>query len=162
MVTSRGELFCTLCSTIVWHDRKSSVDKHRESMKHQRSLTSTSQHRQQPLSIPTSSCTWNDYVGKVTAGFLSADIPFDKLNNPGLQALFNYIGQKAPSDSACRKRVDDMGKCEVNRICGILSEKVILMVIDEADISGCKYVNSLPSRRYTTARNNLPVALQDS
>ena len=35
-----------------------------------------------------------------------------------------------------------MGKCEVNRICNILSN-VIFMVIDEADISGSKYVNTL-------------------
>ena len=36
-----------------------------------------------------------------------------------------------------------MGKCQVNRICNILSDKVIFKVIDEADISGCKYVNTL-------------------
>ena len=36
-----------------------------------------------------------------------------------------------------------MGKCEVNQICNILSDKIIFTVIDEADISGCKYVNTL-------------------
>ena len=66
-----------------------------------------------------------------------------KLYNPDLQALFKYVGQKAPPESACRKRVDSMRKCEVNRTCNILSDKVILIVIDKADISGCKYVNIL-------------------
>ena len=79
----------------------------------------------------------------MTAAFLSADIPLYKLNNSDQQALFKYLGQKAPSESACQKRIDDMGKCEVNRICNILSDKVIFMVINEADISGSKYVNTL-------------------
>ena len=139
IATARGELFCTLCSIIVSHYRKFSVDKHRQSTKHHKALSSTSQQRQQPLSIPTASFDWNDYVRIVTAAFLSADIPLYKLNNSDLQALFKYLGQKAPSESACRKRIDDIGKCEVNRICNILSDKVI----DEADISESKYVNIL-------------------
>ena len=111
---------------------------------HHKALSSTSQHRQHPLSIPTTSFDWNDYVGKVTFAFLSADILLYKLNNPDLQALFKYVfGQKAPSESTCRKRIDDMGKREVNRVCNILLDKVIFMVIDEANISGCKYVNTL-------------------
>ena len=36
-----------------------------------------------------------------------------------------------------------MGKCEVNKICNILLDKIIFMVIDEADISWSKYVNTL-------------------
>ena len=125
------------------HDRKFSVDKHRQSTKHDKALSSTSQQRQQPLSIPTASVDWNDYVGKVTAAFLSADIPLYKLDNSDLQALFKYVGQKAPSESACRKRIDNTEKCEVYRICNILSDKVIFMVIDKADISVSKYVNIL-------------------
>ena len=144
MATVRGELLCTLCSTIVSHDRKFSVDKYCQSTKHHKALlSSTSQQRQQPLGIPTASFDWNDYVGKVTAAFLSADITLYKLNNADLQALFKCVGQKAPFKSACRKQIDNMGKCEVNRICNILSDKVIFMIIDEADISGSKYVNTL-------------------
>ncbi|CAK8671369.1 unnamed protein product [Clavelina lepadiformis] len=45
MATARGELFCTLCSTIVSHDRKFSVDKHRQSTKHRKAMSSTSQQR---------------------------------------------------------------------------------------------------------------------
>ena len=111
MANARGEIFCTLCSTFVSHDRKFSIDKHRQSTKHHKALSSTSQQRQQPPSIPTTSFHWNDYVGKVTSAFLSADIPIYKLNNPDLQAIFKYFDQKAPSESACQKRVDDMGEC---------------------------------------------------
>ena len=143
MATVCGALFCTLCSTIVLHDRKFSVDKHCQSTKHHKASLSTLQERQQPLSIPTASFDWNDYVGKVTAAFLSADIPLYKLNNSDLQALFKYVGQKAPPESGCQKQIDNMGKCEVNQICNILPDKVIFMVIDEADISGSKYVNTL-------------------
>ena len=79
----------------------------------------------------------------MTAAFLSANISLYKLSNSDLQALFKYVGQKAPSESACPKRIDNMGKCKVNRICNIFSDKVIFMVIEEADISGSKYVNTL-------------------
>ena len=145
MATVRGELFCTVCSTIVSHDRKFSVDKHCQSTKHHKALLSILQQQQQPLSVPTGSFDWNDYVGKVTAAFLSADtsISLYKLNNSDLQALFKYVGQKAPSESSCQKQIDNMGKCEINQICNILSNKVIFMVTDEADISGSKYVNTL-------------------
>ena len=111
--------------------------------KHHKALLSTAQQRQQLLSTPTASFDWNDYVGKVAVAFLSADIPLYKLNNSDLQALFKYVGQKAPSESACQKQIDNMGKCEVNQICNILSDKIIFMVIDEADISGSEYVNTL-------------------
>ena len=36
-----------------------------------------------------------------------------------------------------------MGKCEVDRVCEILVDKIIFMVIDESEISGCKYLNTL-------------------
>ena len=88
MTTARGELFCTLFSTIVSHDREFSVDKHRQSAKHYKALSAISQQRQQPLSIPTASFDWNDYVRTVTVAFLSADIPLYKLSNSDLQALF--------------------------------------------------------------------------
>ena len=143
MATARGELFCALCSTIVSPERKFSVHKHRQSTKHHKALPSTSQQRQQPLSIPTASFDWNDYVRKVTPAFLLADIPLYKLNNSDLQAFSKYIGQKAPSGSACRKRIDNTGKYQVNPICNILSNKVIFMAINEVDISRSKYVNTL-------------------
>ena len=113
MATVCGELFCTLCSTIVSHDRKFLVDKHCQSTKHHKALLSTPQQRQQLLSIPTASFEWNDYVGKVTAAFLSADIPLYKLNNSDLQALFKYVSQKAPSESACQKKIDNMGNVKL-------------------------------------------------
>ena len=115
MISARGELYCTLCATIVTHDRKSSVDKHCLSAKYQKALSSTVQQRQQP--IDSTNVGWGVYVGKVTSAFLSADIPFYKPRNPEMQSLFQFLGRKAPSQSACRKRVDDMGKCEVDQVC---------------------------------------------
>ena len=41
MATAQGELFCTLRSTIVSHERKFSVDKHCQSAKHHKALSST-------------------------------------------------------------------------------------------------------------------------
>ena len=114
MAAVRAELFGILRFAIVSYGKKFSVDKHHQSTKHHKALLSTSQQRQQMLNVLTANFDWNDYVGKVTAAFLSADIPLYKLNNFDLQALFKYVGQKAPSESACHKRINDMGKCEVN------------------------------------------------
>ena len=141
MTSARGELYCTLCATIVVLDRKSTVDKHRLSAKHQKILSSTVQQRQQP--IDSTNVGWDDYVGKATSAFLSADIPLYKLRNPEMQSLFQFLGRKAPSESTYRKRDDDMGKCKVDRVCEILLDKIIFMVIDESKISGCKYLNTL-------------------
>ena len=93
--------------------------------------------------VDSTNVGWRDYVGKVTSAFLSADIPLYKLRNPEMQSLFQFLGRKAPSESACKKRVDDMGKCEVDRVCEILLDKIIFMVIDKSEISGCKYLNTL-------------------
>ena len=142
MATVRGKLFCTLCSTIVSHDRKFSVDKHCQNTKHHKALLSTSHQRQQLLSIPTASFDWNDYVGKVIAAFLSADIPLYKLNNSECRPFLNMLVKKIhPSRHAKNELI--IWECVVNQICNIFSDKVIFMVIDEADISGSKYVNIL-------------------
>ena len=138
------------------HDKKSSVDKHCINAKHQKALSSTVQQRQQP--IDSTNAGWGDYVGKVTSAFLSADIPLYKLRNPEMQSLFQFLGRKAPSESSRRKRVDDMGKCEVDQVCEILLGKIIFMVVDESEISGCKYLNTLvgdnevPETTYCIAR----------
>ena len=50
--STREELFCTLCSTVVSHGRKFSVDKHRQSAKHRKALGSTSQQLQQVFTTP--------------------------------------------------------------------------------------------------------------
>ena len=89
MATVHGELFCTLWFTIVSHDRKFSVDKHRQSTKHHKALSLTLQQQQQPLSMPTATVVLTGMiVGKVTTAFLSADVPLYKLKNSDLQALF--------------------------------------------------------------------------
>ena len=80
---------------------------------------------------------------KLPQHFSPADIPLYKLRNPDMQSLFQFLGRKAPSESACRKRVDDMEKCEVDRVCEILLNRIIFMVIVESEISGCKYLNTL-------------------
>ena len=86
--SARGELYCTLCATIVVLDRKSTVDKHRLSAKHQKILSSTVQQRQQP--IDSTNVGWDDYVGKATSAFLSADIPLYKLRNQKCSRYFNF------------------------------------------------------------------------
>ena len=100
MATTCRELFCTLCSTIVSHDKKFSVDKHRQTKKHHKALLSTSKQQQQPLNMPTTSFDWNYYVGKVTTAFLLAGTPLYKLSNPDLQALFNPIRPRGGSISS--------------------------------------------------------------
>ena len=58
--------------------------------------------------------------------------------------MFNStLGHLCPSESACRKQVNDLASQESERIEKLLIRKPIFLVVDESDVSGQKYVNVL-------------------
>lgn len=139
--TPRKELFCKLCSIVVPHDRKSSVEKHRTSAKHQISLTPGCS--KQTLLTSGSFGKRNDFTAKVTDAFLSADIPLYKLNNPRLKDLFLSMGHALPSETSCRKQVGPLAEAQRQQVIALLSAKDFFMVVDEAEVAGKKFVNTL-------------------
>ena len=81
-----------------------------------------------------------------------------KLQHSNNKNLFNStLGHHCPSESACRKQVNDLASQESERIKKLLTRKPIFLVVDESDVSGQKYVNILaglmeePNKTYLIA-----------
>ena len=85
-----------------------------------------------------------DFTKQVVTAFLEADIPLYKLQHFSIENLLNStLGHHCPSESACRKQVNDLASQESERIEKRLTRKRIFLVVDESDVSGQKYVNVL-------------------
>lgn len=134
-LTPDGGLYCKLCACVVDGTRKSSVDKHRQTAKHQRKLEI------QPYSIDQGfiSRPKESLIDQVTNAFLSADIPLKKLRNPEIRKLFEFMGHSPPSESACRSRVFSMADKELQVTADKLSNSEVFLVADESDVNGVKY-----------------------
>lgn len=139
-VSASSELHCKLCGTIVKHDRRSNVLKHRDSSKHK---TAKSLKVPQQVLISTFNEPQEDFTTKVTSAFLAADIPLYKLNNPSIKRLFEHMRHRPPSVFSCRARVSSLAEKEFERICDLLSGKQVFIVIDEAEVCGSKFINTL-------------------
>ena len=81
----------------------------------------------------------------VVTTFLEAVIPLYKLQHSSIKNLFNStLGYHCPSESTCRKQVNDLASQESERIKKPLTRKPIFLIVDELlDVSGQKYVNVL-------------------
>ena len=56
--------------------------------------------------------------------------------------LFYSIGNPLPSETTCRRRINDLADEELERIKSLLAGDV-LMVIDESELRGLRYLNVL-------------------
>ena len=81
-----------------------------------------------------------------------------KLQHSSIKNLFNLtLGHHCPSESACRKQVNDLASQESECIKKLLTRKPIFLVVDESDVSSQKYVNVLagfmeePNKTYLIA-----------
>jgi hypothetical protein len=142
-VTPAGDLFCLHCSTIVCCTKKFMVDKHRATAKHvtkversTHSSSSTSAH-QQFLHVGKT-----DYAMDVTETFLAADIPLWKLRHTSLRRLFTNIGNPLPSEESCKSRIHQLYIKEMSRICKLIADKPIFLIVDESEVSGSKYLHN--------------------
>ena len=100
-----------------------------------------------------------DFTKQVVTKFLEADIPLYKLQHSSIKYLLKTtLGHHCPSESACRKQVNDLASQESERIKKLLTRKPIFLVVDESDVSGQKYVNVLaglmeePNKTYLIAK----------
>lgn len=136
-----NELFCKTCEVPVNCDRRSSVLKHRDTARHTKISAQSSSASQLFLSCATG--IHKDFTNKVVSAFLSANIPLYKVNNEKLRALFSDIGHPLPSLTTCRSRVKLLADSELRRIKDIVADKKVYIVIDESEISGKQYFNTL-------------------
>ena len=154
----RNKLFCQLCATIVKCEKRFHVEQHLQTAKHQRKVAP-----EQPSQASNSQSFFaasksKGFYKQVVTAFLEADIPLHKLQHSSIKNLFNStLGHHCPSESACRKQVNDLAGQESERIKKLLTRKPIFLVVDESDVSGQKYVNLLaglmeePNKTYLIA-----------
>lgn len=93
--------------------------------------------------LTTELSTRDVFVRKVTGAFLGANIPLYKLNHAKIKELFEYMGHKPPSESACRARVAPLAQKELASLIEQLVAQQLFLVIDEAEVDGKKYINTL-------------------
>jgi len=140
--TPKNELFCSICNVIVKHDRRSTITKHRESYKHSMGMTAVRSKPKQSF-VSTQLENKNEFLSYVARAFLSANIPIYKANNPQLKFLFNFLGKPLPSESTLRAHVASIADIEMLKVRNLITGQMIFIVIDETDIYGKKYFNTL-------------------
>ena len=153
----RNELLCQLCATIVKCDKRFHVEQHRQIAKHQRKVAPEQPQasNSQSFLLPQSQ---KDFTKQVVTALLEADIPLYNLQHSSIKNLFNStLGHHCPSESACRKEINDLASQESERIEKLLTRKPIFLVVAESDVSVQKYVNVLagpmeePNKKYLIA-----------
>lgn len=138
-ISQQGDLWCKLCLTTVSSKRKSTVEKHRNSLGHQTKLARC--EPQTPI-VSFNLCE-NSFAYKVTMAFLNADIPLYKLRHEALRTLFEEIGNPLPSEFACRNIVKGIGESIEGRIIEVVRGENLFLVVDETEIMGKKIAHVL-------------------
>ena len=136
----KGTLLCKLCNVYVSNDKTFMVESHRNSNKHKALLKANSS---QPAISEFKTPDQNSWTYNVTKSFLEADIPLHKLNSPSIISLFKSINHPLPSHSSAYKTVDNIYETQMELIKNKMKDRKIFLVIDESDINGQKYINSL-------------------
>ena len=158
-LTPSGELFCLHCSTTVSCEKNFLVDKHRETNKHvrkaERSTVQSSSTSQKQQFLHVGKC---DFALDVTKAFLSADIPLWKLRHPAIRRLFTTFGNPLPSEETCRSRIPLLYDEEISRIRMLIEDKPIFLIIDESEVSGCKFMNILVGTLENPKETNMCVS----
>ena len=126
-----GSLKCKLCNCLVNFDKAFNVESHRKTNIHANRLRSAS-------SQATLSPVTTDFSYQVCDAFLKADIPLKKLRSPSLKVLFNKMGHEIPSETTCRRRVDEIASQTVKKIKSKIAKSKIFLIADESDIDGKK------------------------
>ena len=133
-------LFCMLCCQTVNCDKRFRVESHRSSSKHKRLLTTTAGKTVQQTLLPNLK---TEFKCKIVDAFLAADIPLHKLHVPQIRQLFTDLGQPVPSETTCRKHVENLATDQLQRLKEKIHGKNVFLVVDESEINGAKYLNIL-------------------
>ena len=132
---SNSSLSCKLCHCIVNSSKKSTVEQHRLTTRHQNS------NKSDCLIQPSIRST--KWALKVTDAILSADIPLYKLRNEKIRKLFEKPEGPLPSETTCRNQVktlyDSMLEDIKSHICG----RDVFLMMDESEILGRNVVNTI-------------------
>jgi hypothetical protein len=135
-------LFCNLCCTTIDFSRKSSVDSHRNSKRHQSAMKASglvlSDAKQEFLTDVTPDLT-KDFI----LTFLEADIPLSKLNRPRMKNFFKKLNYNLPSVTSARRMIGTLAKDHQLDLKKYFEDKRIFIIADESEIRSKKYFNIL-------------------
>ena len=133
-------------------NKRSLVDSHQNTSKHQKALGSRSKNLIPQISHTFFRSSDTNFVEKVIKAFLSADIPLYKLNNTHIKNLSRDIGHRLPSETTCRRTALQLSEDELKRIRNAVHDKQIFVIVDESTLSGKQYLNILVGESLETPR----------
>ncbi|KAG0430016.1 hypothetical protein DMUE_5706 [Dictyocoela muelleri] len=132
-----NSLYCKLCFKVVCVERKSSLDSHRNSLKHQKLLSGTSGTNPNFL-VPQD----KQLADLLIKALVSQDIPLKKLRSKEFKELFEFLNVKLPSESALRSHLlSKYAPQTQDRVFENLADKKIFLMIDETVKSTKRYIN---------------------
>lgn len=84
-----------------------------------------------------------EFGEKLVDVFTSANIPLYKPRSLKLRAIFRELGQDIPSESSCRNIVPQPAERTINKVKELASGHDIFFIVDESEVEGVKYLNTL-------------------
>ena len=118
--TPARDLRCNLCEVLVKCDKKFFVKSHRKSKQHQRKLETKSKSQSKQTFLQLDQVNFKE---QAVSSFLTADIPFHKLNHPSLKSVFVTMGKVLPSETAARACVAKLAFQKEKQIQELLGAK---------------------------------------
>ena len=140
LATPSRDLRCNLCDVLVKCDKKFFVESHRKSKQHQRKLETKSKSQSKQTFLQLDQVNFKE---QIVSSFLAADIPLHKLNHSSLKSLFATMGKVSPSENAARACVAKLSSQKEKQIKELLRDKIIFLILDEAEIAKQKYISVL-------------------
>ena len=144
-LSQNKNIFCSLCSTEVCPDRKSTVDDHIKSKKHQTGLQIASQQKndgKQEFLKPTKSI----YTEKLVSALMSCDIPLHKIRNKEINEFFSLLGYSLPSETTIRRYLEEKYFMKLkDKIKDELRDKKVILMVDETSLRQKNYLNIMAS-----------------
>jgi hypothetical protein len=137
-----NKLYCKLCNCIVNSSRKSTLDKHRNSKKHQERLLERKNEKQTTQTFLKTAK--KEFLDIFVDAFTSADIPLKKCNNKKMAELFTYMGFNIPYEATARNfLLKNYAEKKFEKLKSSFFEKQVFIIIDESEIRRNKYINVL-------------------
>jgi len=137
---SGDKLICGVCSVTINYDRKHGkqrLKEHKESNKHRKgAVNDNSIQTSIENSFKNAAANdkkSNEFCSFLAKAFVSANIPYEKLNNPTLKNfLFKFTKENIPSPNTLRYNyVEDIYNEKITKIREIIGQNTVYFIIDD-------------------------------
>ena len=135
--SSNNQLWCILCDNSVSFNKKSIVDNHRKSQKHEKALLSKVAPSSQ---VTLSKC---HFIKDLVSTFLKLDIPLHKLRSDSLKCLLKKYNLPVPSQSTAIAMVETLSNGILGKVKHLVKDEPVFLIVEETSLGVLKYVNVL-------------------